>query len=102
MQPGEIDYSRPPGTESVNPGPAMRGRDGTPSDQNVAAAVRQAINNDQMLSSSARNVLVSSRGGIVTLSGQVQSVEDKSRIVSLAQQTPNVQAIEDRTVVQNR
>ena len=101
---GQVDSNKPPGTDRMNERerPMMRDQTtGSQSDRDVAAAVRRAIENDQTLSSSARNGAVSAQGGIVVLSGRVQTNEERSRLVSLAQQAPNVRNVENRIVVQN-
>jgi len=67
----------------------------------VTSSVRQVIASDTTLSSSARKVMVSAQGGAVMLSGPVQNVEEKSRVVALVQKMPNVEAIDDRMFIRN-
>ena len=94
--------TNPPNFEAMQSGYEMnQRRAGSASDRDVASSVRRAIASDGTLSSSARKVMVSAQGGEVMLSGQVQSVEEKSRVVALVQKMPNVGAIYDRMVVRD-
>jgi hypothetical protein len=94
--------TNPPNFEAMSSGYEVNlRRAGATSDLDLTSSVRQAIASDRTLSSTARKVMVSAQGSAVMLSGQVQSVEEKSRVVALVQKMPNVEAIDDRMVVRN-
>jgi osmotically-inducible protein OsmY len=62
----------------------------TVDDQVITNAVRQALANSKALSNSGRNVQVSTSNGIVTLTGTVNSQDEKNKVESLTIQTTGV------------
>jgi osmotically-inducible protein OsmY len=67
--------------------------------------ITQKINNwlmtDSSLSANARNIQVSTKGGVVTLDGMVSGPDEKNKIMNYAQNTYGVQGINDRLRMTN-
>jgi osmotically-inducible protein OsmY len=59
-------------------------------DLQISANIRRSIVADDSLSVNAHNVKIVSSGGTVTLSGPVESQEEKAAIEAKARQTPGV------------
>jgi len=83
-------------TAADNTGKNVRDRSDaavTPSDQSdneadrtLTQRVRQAVVNDDSLSTNAKNVKIISQSGLVTLRGPVKNEEERKKVVSKAQQ----------------
>ncbi len=71
-------------------------------DRKLLAAVRRAVVGDRTLSTSAHNVKIVARGGVVTLRGPVRSEDEKSRIADLAQQATGVVSVENQLDVKTK
>ena len=71
-------------------------------DLELAAAVRQAIVEDDSLSVLAQNVKVVTQDGAVTLRGPVQTAEEKNRIGQLARNTAGVTRVENQLDIKQR
>lgn len=65
-------------------------------DRKLLAAVRRAVVGDKSLSTSAHNVKIVVKGGVVTLRGPVKSDEEKTGIQNLAQQVAGVTSVENQ------
>jgi len=72
------------------------------SDRKLLAAVRRAVVDDKTLSTSAHNIKIVVRGGVVTLRGPVSSENEKSRIADLAHQVAGVVSIENQLDVKTK
>ena len=55
-------------------------------DRTLTQRVRQAVVNDDSLSTNAKNVKIISQSGMVTLRGPVKNEEEREKVVSKAQQ----------------
>lgn len=62
-------------------------------DRELTADIRRQLTSDASLSTSAQNVTIVSRGGVVTLRGRVSSQEEKSRIEAAARQSAGVKQV---------
>lgn len=78
----------------------------TPADQhqdegdiNITANIRKVITDDDSLSVNAHNVKIITRNGVVTLRGPVDSAAEKTRLQSIAQQTPGVTQVDNQLEV---
>ena len=71
-------------------------------DRKMLAAVRRAVIADKSLSSSAHNVKIVAKAGVVTLRGPVKTDEEKNRIEKLAMQVAGVSNVENQLDVKNR
>ena len=71
-------------------------------DRNLLATVRRAVVGDKTLSTSAHNIKIVARGGVVTLRGPVSSEDEKGRIADLAQQVAGVVSIENQLDVKTK
>ena len=58
--------------------------------------VRRAVVGDKSLSTSAHNVKIVTKEGVVTLRGPVTSEDEKSRVEKLAQQVAGVSSVENQ------
>ena len=65
-------------------------------DRKLLAAVRRAVVGDKSLSTSAHNVKIVTKEGVVTLRGPVTSEDEKSRVEKLAQQVAGVSSVENQ------
>ena len=65
-------------------------------DREVLAAVRREIVDDDALSTSAHNVKILVKDGVVTLRGPVSNAEEKGRIETLAHQVQGVASVENQ------
>jgi osmotically-inducible protein OsmY len=71
-------------------------------DRKLLAAVRRAVFHDKTLSTSAHNVKIVAKAGVVTLRGPVRSEEEKVKIEELAQQVAGVSSVENQLDVKAR
>jgi hyperosmotically inducible periplasmic protein len=65
-------------------------------DRAITLRVREAINADDMLSGSAKNLSVVTSDGVVTLRGPVQSSQEKSRVSETVKRIEGVKSIDDQ------
>jgi osmotically-inducible protein OsmY len=75
---------------------------GSEADRRLVAAVRKAVESDKSLSTSARNVKIVTKDGVVTLRGPVNSAEEKSKVGQLAQQVAGVSSVQNQIDVKTR
>ena len=68
-------------------------------DRELVAGIRQQLMADESLSTAAQNVTIVSEGGSVTLRGQVNTSDEKTRIETAARQTPGVGQIDNQIEV---
>jgi osmotically-inducible protein OsmY len=68
-------------------------------DREVIAAIRQKVVGDDSLSTAAQNVTIVSDGGNVTLRGQVETPDEKSRIEAAARETQGVGQVDNQIEV---
>jgi osmotically-inducible protein OsmY len=68
-------------------------------DRRATEEIQRRIAADETLSPSGRRVEVSTSEGVVTLSGKVESAEDRLVLADLAEGTPGVRRVEDRLEV---
>ena len=71
-------------------------------DRKLLAAVRRAVVGDKTLSTSAHNVKIVARSGVVTLRGPVSSEDEKGRIANLAQEVTGVVSVENQLDVKTK
>ena len=71
-------------------------------DRKLLAAVRRAVMRDKSLSTSAHNVKIVTKDGVVTLRGPVKSAEEKSKVEKLAQQVAGVASVENQLDVKTK
>src|SRR5688572_13008462 len=69
---------------------------GSEADRKLLAAVRRAVVTDNSLSTSAKNVKIVTKDGVVTLRGPVNSADEKARVARLAQQVAGVSSVENQ------
>jgi osmotically-inducible protein OsmY len=65
-------------------------------DRSLTQRVRQAVMDDESLSSSAKNAKIMSRDGVVTLRGPVQSSQEKTKLAAIAQKTDGVKRVDNQ------
>jgi osmotically-inducible protein OsmY len=70
-----------------------------PSDLAITQRVRQAIMDEDALTTGEKNVKVISVNGTVTLRGPVESEESKSKIAALAKEAAGVQSVDNQLEV---
>ena len=70
--------------------------EGTEADRKLLAEVRRAVAGDKSLSTSAHNVKIVTRNGVVTLRGPVNSEDEKAKVARLARQVAGVSSVENR------
>jgi len=87
------------GTPNVSEAPTASDQPENPQDREVIAMIRRDLVADQSLSMRAQNVMIVSDGGDVTLRGQVESTDEKSRIEETARKTPGVEQIDNQIEV---
>jgi len=97
----DADNTRVNKADSGNTQQTAQGQSQAKADRELAAAVRKAIVDDKSLSTYAKNVKVIARGSSVTLRGPVNSSAEKAKVAELAQQVPNVQAVDNRVTVKS-
>ena len=68
----------------------------------MLAAVRRAVVRDKTLSTSAHNVKIVAKDGVVTLRGPVRSEDEKGKIEKLAQQVAGVASVENQLDVKTK
>lgn len=66
-------------------------------DTDITGNVKQAINSDPVLKTD--EIHVQTNGGVVYLTGQVQTQGEIARAVQLATQTPGVKLVESKLIV---
>jgi hyperosmotically inducible protein len=71
-------------------------------DRNLLAAVRRAVVRDKTLSTSAHNVKIVAKDGVVTLRGPVRSEREKDKVEKLAQQVAGVASVENQLDVKTK
>lgn len=71
-------------------------------DRKLLAAVRRSVVRDKTLSTSAHNVKIVTKGGVVTLRGPVKSDAEKARIEKLALQIAGVVNVENQLDVKSK
>lgn len=62
-------------------------------DKAITSQIRQQLKNERGLSESASKIDVSTSGGVVTLSGNVSSDQEKQRIIQIVRQIKGVKTI---------
>jgi len=65
-------------------------------DLSITQKIRQEVVKDDMLSSTAKNIKIITRAGVVTLRGPVKSDKEKSAIAVLAQRVDGVQRVDNQ------
>src|SRR5690606_12442957 len=70
-----------------------------PSDQELVSRVQEALKQDPALASTAQNIQVSASNGEVTLSGSVNSEQEKADIGAKAQQVTGVTQVNNQLEV---
>ena len=75
---------------------------GSEADRRLLAAVRKAVEGDKTLSTSARNVKIVTKDGVVTLRGPVNSEDEKGKVARLAQQVAGVSSVQNQLDVKTR
>ena len=75
---------------------------GSAPDREVTAKIRQAIVDDDNLSTSAHNVKIITRDGMVTLRGPVKSPEEKAAVAAKAQQVAGVKRVENQLEIERK
>ena len=109
-QSGDTSTAAPPAqTAADNSAKNVRDRAGstlTPGDQSKSQAdldltqrVRQAVVADPSLSTSAHNIKIITVDGVVTLRGPVASEQEKTKIITTAQQIAGVKKVENHLEV---
>lgn len=71
------------------------------SDWAITTKVKSAILADSTLSASSRFVSVETNNGVVTLSGNVASKEDRDRIVKIAKDINGVKSVDNQMTMPN-
>lgn len=89
-QPSNLNYSYNPTPES---------KFWTWSDDEVAQRIRMAIRDDKILSPVGKTTEVTVKDKNVTLSGSVNTTDDKNRISSIAREIPGVKSVSNNIVV---
>ena len=75
---------------------------GTEADRKLLAAVRRAVAGDKTLSTSAHNVKIVTKDGVVTLRGPVNSENEKGKVAQLARQVAGVSSVENQLDVKTK
>lgn len=68
-------------------------------DEAISRKVRNAIKNEPTLSRTARKVTVSTLDGVVTLSGNVKSNDERRKVIKIAKTVPGIKRIRDQMVL---
>jgi osmotically-inducible protein OsmY len=71
-------------------------------DRKLVASVRRALVRDKSLSTSAHNVKIVTRDGVVTLRGPVRSDEEKGKVEQLAQAVAGVKSVDNKLDVKQK
>ena len=69
---------------------------GDEADRKLLAEVRRAVVGDKTLSTSAHNVKIVTKDGLVTLRGPVDSEQEKGKVAQLAQRVSGVARVENQ------
>ena len=80
------------------PGPADT-KASRAADRKLLAAVRRAIIHDNTLSTAAHNVKLKASGGVVTITGNVRTPAEKSRVEAIANKVAGVTSVESEITV---
>jgi osmotically-inducible protein OsmY len=84
-----IDASQQAAPSPTDPGTS-------PEDLRITQMIRQALTSNRALSTDAQSVKIVSRGGAVTLLGQVKNADEKSVVALAAQRTKGVKSVDDQ------
>lgn len=68
-------------------------------DRKIVQEIRQAVTNDDSLSTSAKNVTIVSQNGNVTLRGNVKDSTEKEKVAAKAQQVAGVAKVDNQLTV---
>ena len=68
-------------------------------DRDITQHIRQAVVDNDQLSTNAHNVKIITQDGVVTLRGPVNSAQEKSTIVAMAHNAPGVKRVDDQLEV---
>ncbi len=68
-------------------------------DEAISRKVRNALKNEPTLSKTARKVTVSTLDGVVTLSGNVTSNNERRSVIKIAKTVPGIKRIRDQMVL---
>jgi osmotically-inducible protein OsmY len=71
----------------------------TEADREMTRGIREQLTADDALSVSARNVTIVTSDGVVTLAGQVNAEEERTRIGAIARQAPGVKEVVNQVEV---
>jgi osmotically-inducible protein OsmY len=82
--------------------PTASDQSNDPADVRITREIRQAIVDDDSLSTNAHNVKVITVDGVVTLRGPVDDAEEQARVVSVARGVEGVKRIENQLEVTPR
>src|SRR5690349_13956463 len=74
---------------------------GSASDRDLTARIRNAIVDDDDLSTNAHNVKIVTVDGVVTLRGPVKSASEKAAVASKAQHVAGVKRVDNQLEVEN-
>jgi osmotically-inducible protein OsmY len=91
--------AEPPDVATEQTAPTASDQPENAADREVIAAIRQKVVGDDSLSTAAQNVTIVSDGGNVTLRGQVETPDEKSRIEAAARETQGVGQVDNQIEV---
>jgi osmotically-inducible protein OsmY len=101
-----------PGAAGLAHGTARTGRDGKPQaplatspipdDVALIREIHQKIIDSTTFSAEAQDVEVSAENGVVTLSGSVETEQEKAALVAIAREAPGVAGVRERLEVAKR
>jgi osmotically-inducible protein OsmY len=89
----------PTQTNTTNSGSYVSDRNGTQADTTITQNIRNAIMADNTLSTTAKNVSVSTSNGVVTLSGSVTTTQEKDAIAKKAKAVQGVDKVDNQIEV---
>lgn len=69
------------------------------SDNAISQQIKQRLENDDSLSDNASSVNVSTTGGVVTLRGNVDSEQEKQKVIMMVKQVNGVKSVNSRLEV---
>ncbi len=88
--------STPSGTTNRQTQPSTTPANNAARDTQIVNSIRQALTQDQSLSAETRNtVKIECANGVVTLSGEVATQEEKTKIEQLTTKVPGVTRVEN-------
>jgi osmotically-inducible protein OsmY len=70
-------------------------------DRTISQSIREAVTNDDSLSTNGKNVKIITIDGTVTLRGPVKSEKERSAIAAKAQQTAGVKNVDNQLEITN-